>query len=233
MSNLYIIATPIGNLEDITLRALRILKEVDIVYCEDTRVSSKLFHHYEIELKKIISYNKDNEAKKIAEIINHLDRGSDLALLSDAGTPLISDPGALLVQALFVTEHKLIPIPGASSLITALSVVPFDCSRFIFEGFLPHGPKQRRRILRQLVTEPYPLVLFESPHRISKTLADIENIFGSDRKVFLARELTKKFEQLYYSTSAHLINILTEQFTDKPQGEFVLVIENFVQPDPS
>lgn len=230
MANLYIVATPIGNLEDISFRAIKVLKTVEIVFCEDTRVSQKIFHNFEIPIKKLISFNKDNERDKISLILGFLDSAKDIALISDAGTPLISDPGFLLIQEIFQkTEHKVIPIPGPSSLTAFLSVSPIDCSRFVFEGFLPHGPKQRRRVLKKLFEElnssDYAIVFFESPHRIIKTLEDIKNIFGEETQTFITRELTKKFEQFYFGNILEIQDQLETQFPDKVQGEFVLAIK--------
>lgn len=228
MAKLYVLASPIGNLEDISLRALRVLKEgVNTIYCEDTRLSSKLLNHYEISGKKLNSFNKESEQGKTKLLINDLNEGKDLVLMSDAGTPLISDPGSFLLQEIKETEHELVPIPGASSLTAALSICPLDFSGFIFEGFLPHGPKQRRRILRAIDEEGHKraLVFFESPHRIFKTLEDIANIFGEETEIFIARELTKKFEQSYCSKVTDLIAELKEQFPDNVQGEMVLVVK--------
>lgn len=241
MSILYIIATPIGNLEDISLRALRILREeVTIIYCEDTRVTSKLLNYYQIEGKKLISFNKDNEKSRIREIKQCLINGENLAICSDAGTPLISDPGQGLIADWFEVQNlklegqsasslelrassQLVPIPGASSLTAALSVCPIDTSRFVYEGFLPHSPQKRRRVLRELIEEKRPLVIFESPHRIIKCLQDIVAILG-ERQVFIARELTKKFEQLYYGQVTAVIEELQTQFPKDVQGEFVVLI---------
>ena len=227
MANLYIVSTPIGNLEDITLRALRILKEVQVIYCEDTRVSQKLLNHYEIDGKKLVSFNKENEGSRIFGLLKILNSGEDIALISDAGTPLISDPGYELIQKIFEDdEHTVIPIPGASSLTAVLSVSPINCERFIFEGFFPHGPKQRRRVLKRLVEgNEYPIVFFESPHRLVKTLEDIKNIFGPEKKVFIAREITKKFEQFYFASVEELCNEISKQFLETVQGELVLIIE--------
>lgn len=256
MSHLYIIPTPIGNLEDITLRALRVLREeVDHIFCEDTRVTIKLLNHYEIKDKKLTSCNKENEAKRVVQILDLLDQGKNVALLSDAGTPLISDPGFAIVSAIHQhndelgidanplhprdLSHQIVPLPGASSLTTTLSVCPMDTSRFIFEGFLPHGPKQRRRVLRALFKETMntieaesklrPIVFFESPHRILKTLEDIQNVFYSDDlslklEVFIAREISKKFEEFYYGSPEELLAQLKEQFPKDVQGEFVLLL---------
>ncbi|MDD9899204.1 MAG: 16S rRNA (cytidine(1402)-2'-O)-methyltransferase [Candidatus Melainabacteria bacterium] len=224
MASLYVIATPIGNLEDISLRALRILKEeVNIIYCEDTRVTAKLLNFYQIEGKKLISFNKDNENKRIKEIKRCLINSEDVAICSDAGTPLVSDPGQSLITACFEDEFELVPLPGASALTTALSVCPIDTSRFIYEGFLPHSPQKRRRVLRDLLGSTRPIVIFESPHRIKKCLEDIKNILG-EKEVFIARELTKKFEQLYYGSVEQVQAQLEEQFPKDVQGEFVLVI---------
>lgn len=225
VASLYIIATPIGNLEDISLRALRILKEnVNTVYCEDTRVTAKLFNYYQIEGKKLVSFNKENENKRIREIERCLINGEDVAVCSDAGTPLISDPGQGLVAQLSGLDGvQLVPVPGASSLTAALSVCPIDTSRFTYEGFLPHSPQKRRRVLRELVDATRPIVIFESPHRIKKCLEDIKNILG-EREIFIARELTKKFEQLYYGSLESVQTQLEEQFPKDVQGEFVVVI---------
>lgn len=230
MATLYMIASPIGNLEDITLRALRILGELETLFCEDTRVSSKILQHFELGSKRLLSCNKENEAKRVREIIEILDSGQNTAFVSDAGTPLISDPGSLLVAAVAASEHKIEALPGASALTTALSVCPFAINRFCFEGFLPHGPKQRRRVLRQLNEEmeivARPLVFFESPHRILKSLADMELIFGAETEVFVARELTKKFEQHYHGSIEKVIEDLQEQFPDKVQGELVVILNS-------
>lgn len=234
MSILYVVATPIGNLEDMSLRALRILREVGTIFCEDTRVSLKLLSHYEIEHKKLVSLNKENEEKRATELLKILDSGEDIALVSDAGTPLISDPGAYISKLIHeTTNHQLVPIPGPSSLSSLLSISPIDCSRFTFEGFLPHGPKQRRRVLKRLQENiiklednNYPLVFFESPHRILKTLEDIKNIFGESSQVFIARELTKKFEQHYYGSVIDILAQLEQQFPKDVQGEFVLILQN-------
>ncbi len=226
MSLLYIIPTPIGNLADISERALKQLKELEIIFCEDTRVFMKLQNHYNLGQKKLISFNKDNEQGRVRQIIDYLESGVPIGLLSDAGTPLISDPGSNLIKEIFLRglEKQITALPGPSALTTALSLCPIDTSRFCFEGFLPHGPKQRRRILRQLKDELRPLVFFESPHRIIKTLQDLLAIFGEDLNVFLARELSKKFEELYFAKVGEIIEKLETQFPNDVQGEIVLVI---------
>jgi 16S rRNA (cytidine1402-2'-O)-methyltransferase len=238
---LYLIATPIGNLEDITLRALRHLREADLIYSEDTRVSIKLLNHFEITGKKLISCNKENEFRRIAEIKSSLAEDKNIVLISDAGTPLISDPGSLILQELwglseesFIHENRtphVIPIGGISSLTSALSVCPLDTSRFVFEGFLPHGGKQRRRVLKKLLNEERPIVFFESPHRVIDTLEDLEKLFNAETKntslVFIAREMTKLHEDFFLGTPIQAVTWLQDKFpTGKIQGEFVLIFKH-------
>jgi 16S rRNA (cytidine1402-2'-O)-methyltransferase len=238
---LYLIATPIGNLEDITLRALRHLREADLIYSEDTRVSIKLLNHFEITGKKLISCNKENEFRRIAEIKSSLAEDKNIVLISDAGTPLISDPGSLILQELwglsedgFIHEDQtppVIPIGGISSLTSALSACPLDTSRFVFEGFLPHGGKQRRRVLKRLLSEERPIVFFESPHRVIDTLEDLEKLFNAESKnaslVFIAREMTKLHEDFFLGTPVNAITWLQNKFPNgKIQGEFVLIFKH-------
>jgi 16S rRNA (cytidine1402-2'-O)-methyltransferase len=238
---LYLIATPIGNLEDITLRALRHLREADLIYSEDTRVSIKLLNHFEITGKKLISCNKENEFRRIAEIKSSLAEDKNIVLISDAGTPLISDPGSLILQELwglsedgFIHEDQtppVIPIGGISSLTSALSACPLDTSRFVFEGFLPHGGKQRRRVLKKLLNEERPIVFFESPHRVIDTLEDLEKLFNAESKnaslVFIAREMTKLHEDFFLGTPVNAITWLQNKFPNgKIQGEFVLIFKH-------
>jgi len=185
----------------------------------------KLLSHYEISGKKLISCNDDNEAHRLNQVLALLDAGEDLAFVSDAGTPTISDPGYRLIAGVS-EQHTVVPVPGASALTAALSACPINTERFVFEGFLPHGPKQRRRVLRELVTEQRPIVFFESPHRLMKTLTDISAIFGDDVEIFIARELTKKFEQFYHGTISVVREQLSEQFASEVQGELVLVLSS-------
>jgi 16S rRNA (cytidine1402-2'-O)-methyltransferase len=249
---LYLIATPIGNLEDITLRALRHLREADLIYSEDTRVSMKLLNHFEITGKKLISCNKENEFRRTAEIKSSLTEGKNIVLISDAGTPLISDPGSLILQELwglseesFIHENRtphVIPVGGISSLTSALSACPLDTSRFVFEGFLPHGGKQRRRVLKRLLNEERPIVFFESPHRVIDTLEDLEKLFNTEAEtvadqeklfpentslVFIAREMTKLHEDFFLGAPIAAIKWLQDKFpTGKIQGEFVLIFKH-------
>jgi 16S rRNA (cytidine1402-2'-O)-methyltransferase len=225
MNTLFIVASPIGNLKDISQRAIDTLQSVNTIFCEDTRVSIKLLNALKIEGKKLISLNKDNESAKIHKVLEILSQENTI-LISDAGTPLISDPGAKVLETIYAAGHKVSPIPGASALTSFLSICPIDFTGFIFEGFLPHGPKQRRRVLKKLyeADTQRPIVFFESPHRIKKTLVDIEKIFSADTKIFMARELTKLFEQSYYGDINTVIEELENQFSKDVQGEFVFLI---------
>jgi 16S rRNA (cytidine1402-2'-O)-methyltransferase len=225
MNTLFIVASPIGNLKDISQRAIDTLQSVNTIFCEDTRVSIKLLNALKIEGKKLISLNKDNESAKIHKVLEILSQENTI-LISDAGTPLISDPGAKVLETIYAAGHKVSPIPGASALTSFLSICPIDFTGFIFEGFLPHGPKQRRRVLKKLyeADTQRPIVFFESPHRIKKTLVDIEKIFSADTKIFMARELTKLFEQSYYGDINTVIEKLENQFSKDVQGEFVFLI---------
>ncbi|RCK75867.1 MAG: rRNA small subunit methyltransferase I [Ignavibacteriae bacterium] len=215
---LYIVSTPIGNLEDITLRALRILKSVDFIAAEDTRKTKILLNHYGIE-KELISYYQFNELKRIPEIINKLKSGKSVAVVSDAGTPGISDPAYRLVKKAVEEEIKIIPIPGASALLSALVVSGLPTDSFVFEGFLPHK-KGRKTKLEKLKSEERTIILYESPHRILKTLHEILETLG-DRKITVAREITKKFEELMYGRVSDVIRQLE---TRTVQGEFVIVL---------
>jgi 16S rRNA (cytidine1402-2'-O)-methyltransferase len=226
MSTLYIVASPIGNLGDISQRAIETLKSVNTIFAEDTRVTSKILNHFEIQGKKLTSLNKDNEQRRINQVLEVLAK-EDTVLISDAGTPLISDPGALLLKDIYKEGHMVSPIPGASALTAFLSICPLDSTGFIFEAFLPHGPKQRRRVLKKLIEENLkrPIVFFESPHRIKKTLEDIKTLYSEDIEIFIARELTKIYEQTYFGPIGEVLNQLQEQFPKDVQGEFVLMIQ--------
>ncbi len=216
---LFIVPTPIGNLEDITLRAIRILKEVDLIAAEDTRHTQKLLNHFDIRTPTI-SYYREKEAQRGAEIINRLKAGQNVALVSDAGTPAISDPGSVLVEYAHENNIKIVPLPGPSALTTALSAAGFGYAEFLFLGFLPSKKNQRKKSLSALVNCLYPVVLYESPHRISALLEDALDIFGN-RQTFWARELTKKFEDLQRSD---LQTLLERASSGKNRGEFVLIV---------
>ena len=216
---LYIVPTPIGNLEDITLRAIRILREVDLIGAEDTRHTKKLLNHLGISTP-LISYYREKEVQRGAEIIDILKTGKSVALVSDAGTPAISDPGSVLVGLAHDNGIKIVPLPGPSALTTALSATGFDYTGFLFLGFPPSKKGQRHKFLRSLTNCDYPIVIYESPHRVSALLADALDIFGN-RQTFWARELTKRFEELQ---RADLLTLYEKGISGKNRGEFVLII---------
>lgn len=216
---LYIVATPIGNLEDITFRAVRILKEVDYVFAEDTRVTKKLLDAYEIKTT-IYRYDEFTKSHQITNIINLLKEEKNIALVTDAGTPCISDPGYELVDAAHKEGIKVVGITGASALTTAISVAGINARRFCFEGFLPKK-KGRQTLLKELANEKRTIVIYESPFRIEKTLRDIETYMGV-KNVVIVRELTKIYEEILRGTTSELI----EKLQNKPiKGEIVLLIE--------
>jgi len=220
---LYVCGTPIGNLDDITLRALNILKEVDLIAAEDTRHTRKLLNHYQIEAK-LTSYHEHNELEKSKELLERLRGGLDVALVSDAGMPGISDPGYRLISLLRKEGVKVVPIPGPTAMTTALVISGLATDRFAFEGFLPRKKNERKGYLEKLKGEERTLIFYEAPHRVSKTLADILEVLG-DRKMALCRELTKKFEE----TITGKVSELLEEFKeDSPRGEMVLVVEGGV-----
>lgn len=218
IGSLFIVSTPIGNLRDITLRALDTLKEVDFVVCEDTRVTGFLLNHFEIQ-KKMISLNAQNENSKISYILERINSGEKAALVSDAGTPGISDPGVRLISAAIKEEITVVPIPGVTALITALSLSGLPTDAFVFEGFLPQK-KGRQKLLKSLVEEERTIILYESTYRIEKLLKELEEYMPA-RLVVVCRELTKKFEDVWRGTP----QVLLEQLKDKTtKGEFVVVI---------
>lgn len=221
MGTLYVISTPIGNLEDITLRALKILKEVNLIACEDTRQTQKLLKHYQIE-KPLVSYHQHSGLTKIDYLINKLRAGQNLALVSDAGTPGISDPGGILVAKAYEQKIKVVPIPGPAGLTTAASVSGFPTDKFIFLGFLPHK-KGRKTLLESLKQESKTLIFYESPHRILKTLEELKNVLGEDRQIVVARELTKMFEEIIRGSIKEVLDKLK---TTKVKGEFVVVVKS-------
>jgi len=220
---LYVVATPIGNLEDISARALRILREVDAIAAEDTRHTGQLLAHFGIDTP-MFSLHEYNERARLERIIARLRGGQSLALVSDAGTPLISDPGFPLVRELRRQKLKVIPIPGPSSILAALSVAGLPTDRFIFEGFLPAKSAARRERLQVLVREERTLVFLESSHRIAETLADLATVFGAERSAVIARELTKRFEEVHSATLSELIAWLDAD-PHRCRGEFVVLIQ--------
>ena len=225
MSTLYIIATPIGNLEDITLRALRVLKEVDTILCEDTRMTAKLLQKYDIKTPTL-SYHSHSGLAKVEKIFELLEEGKNLALVSDAGTPTISDPGVLLVSQVkekFGQEVSIVPIPGPSAVISALSASGLPSSDFLFLGFLPHK-KGRETLFKEIVLSKRTTVFYESPHRILKTLESLKKHLDEKRRVVIARELTKIYEEVVTGTAQELLQYF-EKNKNKVKGEFVVVVE--------
>ena len=220
MSKLFVIPTPIGNLEDITLRAIRILKEVDCILAEDTRVSGNLMRHLGIE-KKLISHHQHNEHKTVASIAQSIAEGKNIALVTDAGTPGISDPGFLLVRECVKQGIAIECLPGPTAFVPALVNSGLPCDRFCFEGFLPLK-KGRHTRLQNLVTESRTMVFYESPFRLIKTLEQFVQVFGANRKASVSRELSKLYEETQRGTLAELILY----FSKKPvKGEIVIVLE--------
>ncbi len=220
MGKLYIIPTPIGNLEDITLRAVRVLKEVDLVLAEDTRISKKLFSHYQVDTR-LSSFHMHNEHKVLSKYIEKLKLGVNFALISDAGTPAISDPGFLLIRECIKEGVEVECLPGATAFLPALVNSGFPNDKFIFEGFLP-VKKGRKKRLELLKAEKRTMVFYESPHRILKTLNDFSRFFGLDRKISVSREISKIFEETVRGTAFELILYFEKK---KPKGEFVIVLE--------
>ena len=218
---LYLVATPIGNLGDITLRALETLKSVDIILAEDTRKTIKLLNHFEIA-KPMISFYRHNEGTKTEKVIEMLKEGKNLALVSDAGTPAISDPGEDLVKEAIREEIEMIPIPGAVAFIQGLIVSGFDTTRFVFEGFLPMNKANRREHLKALENEERTIIFYEAPHKLKRTLKDLASTFGEERKVVLAREITKIHEEHLRMTLKEAIAYYEEI---EVKGEFVVLVE--------
>jgi 16S rRNA (cytidine1402-2'-O)-methyltransferase len=217
---LYVVATPIGNLEDITLRALRVLQEVALIATEDTRRTRILLDHYQID-KPLTSLHDHNERQKAATLIRRLQEGASIALVSEAGTPLISDPGYRLVEQAIAQEVTVIPVPGPTALVAALSVAGLPTDRFVFEGFLPKKPGKRRRRLEAIGEESRTLIFYESPRRVHDLLHEMQALWG-DRRVVVARELTKKFEQILRGRITEVQAQLAER---PPQGEVTLIVE--------
>jgi len=219
-SQFFLIPTPIGNLEDITLRALRILKEVDVILAEDTRNTSNLLKFYEIN-NTLKSYHSYNEHKIQQQIINLLKEGSKMALVTDAGTPGISDPGYLIVKACLINDIEIECLPGPTAFVPALVKSGLPTDRFTFEGFLPHK-KGRRKRLDSLIDEKRTMIFYESPYRIMKTLNDFISYFGPSRKASVSRELTKKYEE---TVSGDLESIIQYFEEGKVKGEFVIILQ--------
>jgi 16S rRNA (cytidine1402-2'-O)-methyltransferase len=225
---LYIVSTPIGNLEDITLRALDTLKKVDYIACEDTEHSLKLLNYYEIK-KPLISYWSEKEKVRAEEIIQKIKAGHNVALITDAGTPGISDPGAVIISRAIEEDIEIIPVPGPTALIAALSISGLNTEEFTFIGFLPVKQTQRRKKLLELSSERRTLVFYEAPHRILQSLDDMLEVFGV-RRICVARELTKMFEEVQRGRLSEVLERLEES---KIAGEYVIVIEGALEKDRS
>jgi 16S rRNA (cytidine1402-2'-O)-methyltransferase len=219
---LYIVATPIGNLLDISARALDVLKSVTLIAAEDTRHSKKLLVHYGIATRQL-AFHEHNEKVLANKLLQSLAAGSDVALVSDAGTPLISDPGFYLVRAAHAADIRVVPVPGPSALITALSAAGLPTDRFVFEGYLPSRQAARRLRLQALAAETATLVCYESSHRIGACLADMAELLGADREATVARELTKTFETIRHGTLAGLLDWLLAD-SNQQKGEFVVLV---------
>lgn len=215
---LYICPTPIGNLEDITLRAIRVLREIDFIACEDTRVTQKLLNHYEIKTK-LMSYHKFSEKQKSEYIINLLKEGNNIALVSDAGTPLVSDPGFELVKQAHENNIKVVPLPGASAVMTAISGSYLTSPDFVFLGFIPRSKKEKEELLSKYAD--INTIVFDSPSRLVKTLKELSDIFP-ERKITIARELTKIYEEIRHDS---LENMLLYYKNNPPKGEIVIILE--------
>jgi 16S rRNA (cytidine1402-2'-O)-methyltransferase len=220
---LYIVATPIGNLEDVTLRTLRILKEVDLILCEDTRVTKKLLDRHEIQ-KPLLSYHHHSKLSRAEKIVEHLENGKNLALVSDAGTPGISDPGNILIEHLtgnIEQKIEIIPIPGASAITTLASVAGINISKFTFLGFPPHK-KGRETFFREVAEAKFPVIYFESPHRFLKNLELLEKM-KPDAKLVIGRELTKMFEEVKRGSVSEILEYYNNN-GGKIKGEFVIIV---------
>ena len=226
MSKLYIVPTPIGNLDDITLRAIKTLEQADYILAEDTRTTAFLLKHLGIE-KKLYSHHKFNEHATAASVAEAIGEGRTVALVSDAGTPGISDPGFLLVRTCVEAGIEVETLPGATALIPALVQSGFPCDRFCFEGFLPQK-KGRTKRLQELAEESRSIIFYESPFRVVKCLEQLSEVFGADRKVSVSRELTKKFEQTVRGTITEVLQHFREH---EPKGEFVIVVAGCPKPE--
>jgi 16S rRNA (cytidine1402-2'-O)-methyltransferase len=218
---LYLIGTPIGNLEDMTYRAVRTLQTVDLIAAEDTRHTGKLLQHFQIKTPQV-SYHEHNRLSRLEELIARLHRGDTIALVTDAGMPGISDPGYELVKACTEVGIAVVPIPGATAAITALAASGLPSDRFVFEGFLPSKEKERQSRLQQLQSDSRTLIFYEAPHRLQPTLSDLASIFGEDRQVVLARELTKLHEEFWRGTLKEAIALYEKE--RQPKGEYTLVV---------
>ena len=224
--SLLIVATPIGNLEDITLRALRVLKEVDLIACEDTRKTRKLLSHYGIRKKRLVSFFEANERRRVPEIVDCLSQGKDVALVSNAGTPGISDPGYRLVERLVQEDIPISIIPGPCALVSALVISGLPTDSFFFKGFLPRRPGRKKKELHSLKDYKAAIIFYESPYRLKTTLADIKEILG-ERRVAVVKELTKKFERVYRGSVSEVMEAIDNEEVLK--GEYVVIVDGMAK----
>ncbi|MBI1966208.1 MAG: 16S rRNA (cytidine(1402)-2'-O)-methyltransferase [Betaproteobacteria bacterium] len=222
-ATLYVVATPIGNLRDISLRALDVLSNADAVAAEDTRITGRLLSHYGIT-RRLIAVHEHNERRVTGQVLGLLAEGRSIALVADAGTPAISDPGALLIAAARDAGYPVTPVPGANAAVAALSASGFAAPHFLFYGFLPARPGERKRALAAVAAIPYTLVFYEAPHRVVATLGDLRAALGGGRRIVMARELTKLFETIRACTLAEAAAWMAEN-PDRRRGEFVLIVE--------
>ena len=225
LGKLYLVGTPIGNLEDITLRAIRTLKEVDLIAAEDTRRTGKLLQHLQVDTPQV-SYHEHSHSSRIQELLERLQQGRQIALVTDAGMPSISDPGVKLVQAAIALGIEVIPIPGGTAVISALAASGLPTDKFIFEGFLPRKEQERLARLELLRNETRTVVLYEAPHRIVKTLVDLETTVGKAREIVLARELTKIHEEFWRGNIGDAIALYSQR---QPKGEYTIVLQGAVE----
>ena len=224
MASLYVVATPIGNLGDMTYRAVEVLQSVDLVLCEDTRVTTKLLRHYNISVPTL-SYHAQSAPSRTQSILEGLRQDQNLALVSDAGTPCLSDPGVQLIHQILAADFEvtIIPIPGASALTTAFSVAGLSGNHFTFLGFLPHK-KGRETLFEEIARSKRPVIFYESPHRVRKTLESLHHHLGEERRIVIARELTKIHEHIMRGSASELLHYFT-QHPDRLRGEFVVMID--------
>ena len=220
---LYVVATPIGNLRDITLRALDVLAGADAVAAEDTRNTSHLLKHHGIHAKQLLAVHQHNERGSAEKLVAWIQQGQSVAFVSDAGTPAVSDPGALLVQAVLTAGLRVIPIPGPSAAVAALSASGLSTPHFLFYGFLPNKSSARRTALQDLISHPYTLVFYEAPHRIVECVADLHSVYGGERQIVLAREVSKLFETIH-SCPLSQAQAWLQSDSNQQRGEFVVLV---------
>lgn len=221
VGKLYLCATPIGNLEDMPVRAVRIMREADLIAAEDTRNSIKLLNHFEIKTP-MTSYHEYNKVDKAAVLVDKMLAGQTVALITDAGTPGISDPGEELVRQAAAAGIEVIPVPGPAACVNALIISGLPTRRFVFEAFLPSDKKERQAVLEELERETRTMIIYEAPHRLLKTLEEFEGLLGGERRIAVCKELTKKHETVYRATLSEAVRYYTE---NEPRGEYVLVLE--------